>query len=439
MPGPTESDKIISQTIEVDVHHSDNMDAEGTRSTETLAPDVDIFEFDSWACFLSQKSIKVLKKEDLISIDALRLLTEADTKQLGLSMGQRKQLDAAVLELRKTSPPDTSTGTLSDGNLVASNSPPAPAETEKQQQTGLPDKVTIRDIRRQKQDLISSGNELDSILNAPPNHLNSLLNPEPANASPVALTHQQILPVGQSSQTPLDSFDPRTVLTAKAVSQKAVHITTFLSEGAKKRLRQRQKDTVVFSRNPEGHGNLLVQPNDNHPYMGILISEWSAANYRVMNRLLQTGQLHRDHVEYYLAYSATVMDFAATFEWSSVLEFDYQYREHQAEHGFLWGYINPLLKMRTLQPRPGPGNSRPAHGRNMSNTNAMYSNHGSSSAQECKQWKANNGYCAFGDRCKYRHVPLQPSREHGQPIRRQAPAPAPHQPKNWETSPFIQG
>ena len=39
----------------------------------------------------------------------------------------------------------------------------------------------------------------------------------------------------------------------------------------------------------------------------------------------QAGELHRDEVEFYLAYTATLMDLASNYEWTSVLDFDHQY------------------------------------------------------------------------------------------------------------------
>ncbi len=111
------------------------------------------------------------------------------------------------------------------------------------------------------------------------------------------------------------------------------------------------KDILIY-RSPDNNDNtsntLVVKTDDSHPYTGISICEWSAANCRIMNHLLQSGDLDRANIEYYLAYTATVMDLGCIYEWSNILDFDFHYREQQAEHNFQWGYINPMMKMQYL-------------------------------------------------------------------------------------------
>ena len=49
------------------------------------------------------------------------------------------------------------------------------------------------------------------------------------------------------------------------------------------------------------------------------------ANIRLLNHLLGAGQLPREDIEFYLAY--TTKEFAEKYEWSRVLNYDYNYRE----------------------------------------------------------------------------------------------------------------
>ncbi len=49
----------------------------------------------------------------------------------------------------------------------------------------------------------------------------------------------------------------------------------------------------------------VVKTDDSHPRAGFSICEWSAADCRIMNHLLQSGDLDRANIEYYLAYTAT--------------------------------------------------------------------------------------------------------------------------------------
>ena len=46
---------------------------------------------------------------------------------------------------------------------------------------------------------------------------------------------------------------------------------------------------------------------------------------RLLNHLLGAGQLPREDIEFYLAYTAK--EFAEKYEWSRVLNYDYNYRE----------------------------------------------------------------------------------------------------------------
>ncbi|KAH3774247.1 hypothetical protein DPMN_175623 [Dreissena polymorpha] len=71
---------------------------------------------------------------------------------------------------------------------------------------------------------------------------------------------------------------------------------------------------------------------------------------RLLNHLLSTGQIKRTDVEFYLAYTTKIFEFAENYEWNSVLNFDYSYRELKAEHAFGWG---------TFFPTHGAANSTP--------------------------------------------------------------------------------
>ena len=62
----------------------------------------------------------------------------------------------------------------------------------------------------------------------------------------------------------------------------------------------------MLSQQPQGGDQLIPTAGDDHPYSGIRIEEWGAANCRVMAHLLQTNQLQATHVEFYLAYTVHI-------------------------------------------------------------------------------------------------------------------------------------
>lgn len=190
---------------------------------------------------------------------------------------------------------------------------------------------------------------------------------------------------------PLSFNDPRTTLTMRS-NTKTIHITNFLSEKTKAKRRNKTQDFTLSTNGEESA--VILRSDQSHPYHGISVDEWGAANTRLMYYLLETNLLMRDHVEFYLAYTAIVFDFVQKYEWGSILEFDFSYREQQNAHGFRWGHINPGMELQILVPR---NRSTPP------NRGAPRDDFGS--RPQCKQWLA-NGYCRFGERCKYYHGAL---------------------------------
>ena len=67
------------------------------------------FEFKPWcqANELKEATIHLMKKEDLDSDEALKLLTSNATELLGLSMGQKQVFEAALRKLKQTRVKDT--------------------------------------------------------------------------------------------------------------------------------------------------------------------------------------------------------------------------------------------------------------------------------------------------------------------------------------------
>ena len=197
-----------------------------------------------------------------------------------------------------------------------------------------------------------------------------------------------------------DRFDPRSMLTVKARRIKAVHITQFLHEGAKRRRQNLGRNVVVDT--GSGNQDIVVGLQSNeHPYAHISIAEWGAANCRLMNYLLQEGHLKRPDIEYYLAYSAKIYDLAEKYEWYSILQYDYEYRELQSEHGFNWGVSNPHLELQVLVPR------KVANTRNPLKPSTFKKDPIDTANEECKLMLA-HGYCRFGDKCRYKHRPTVP-------------------------------
>ena len=119
--------------------------------------------------------------------------------------------------------------------------------------------ITIADIRRQAASLGQAGKAFDA-----------LYTPEPLVPGNNPLAAGVVNGHSQAPAQPLSFADPRTILTMKAGSCKAVHITDFLSEKTKKRLRSHRRGLVLGL----GDNNIVFRDDDEHPYAGISIAEW---------------------------------------------------------------------------------------------------------------------------------------------------------------------
>jgi hypothetical protein len=191
------------------------------------------------------------------------------------------------------------------------------------------------------------------------------------------------------------------LLTVKSTAAKATHITQVLTERTKKRLRSGRRGVVLGL----GEDNVVLHTENDHPYTGISIAEWSAANCRLMAHLLATGALARADVEYYLAYSTQIYEYAALYEWEAVLDFDHLYRERQAVHGFVWGHIPPNMELSLVhRPRRHPGKPISQHPPRPSQwrSDRRAPQAPSRDRADCWLYMA-HGKCPFGAKCRYDH------------------------------------
>ena len=115
------------------------------------------------------------------------------------------------------------------------------------------------------------------------------------------------------------------------MGSKGTHITNFLAEQTKKHLQDRSKGIVLQA---NGDKSVVLQTDRTHRYSGITLSEWGAANCRLMAHLLREGKLAPCDVECYLAYTTQVYEYYEVYEWESILQFDFLYRERQCEYQF---------------------------------------------------------------------------------------------------------
>ena len=364
---------------------------------------------------ITRKTEAILSKEELTSARSLKLLDGTDIRELGIPIAQRKYLMLAVQELkaqdsaasgRGTGSTETGTGSTNSEQQSQQSDreelPPSDATENSGGQVGDTSRVvTIEDIRQQTAALGAAGKALDQLFAESADGARS--------SGPLSgRTKPSASPPGSSNPyVPGSHTDPRTILTVKAGASKAVHITQFLSERTKRRLQSRRRGVVLGTSEQQ---TVVFKPDERHPYAGITLSEWSAANCRVMAHLLQTGELAPSHVEYYLSYSTQIYEFYELYDWEAILEFDYTYRERQCQHKFPFGYIPPNMEMALLsQPRARRSQQQQQqqqqHQQHQVQQGAGVRGRPNTtrSPDVCKLYLAREGKCPFGDKCKYTH------------------------------------
>ena len=395
-----------SETIEVEIHGTE----EGSRNHETRTSQKTMFNFDEWTVQngINRKSTKILREQDICTMDTITKVSSSELLSVGITLGQAKVIVGAALDMNNSKGQGSTPQTVPPPGQTSA----APDIDNSQGTTNQPSQekqgVSLRDIRQQATQLGETGRQFDHLFHTftdtsvPTSNNEVILNqPISSTISKNVTKFNRVVPAA----------DPRAVLTIKACSQKAIHITQFLSEKTKKRLQYRRKN-LILSELESGESQLTVKADDMHPYSGIFIDEWGAANMRLLNHLLSQGILSREDIEFYLAYTTTVFEFANKYDWSSVLDFDHQYREQQAQLGFQWGEINPLMELQLLIPKQQSHKRNHVHGNPRSGKSANYVPRNNLAIEECRQYKANQGFCHFGDRCRYKHVPLQSKNNH---------------------------
>lgn len=382
-----------------------NEDQHNGAGPNEAAEDPD-FDFEAWAkeAGLLRKTTAKLRQEDLCTKRTLALLVNSDIRELSLAIGQRKLLEAAVQKLTPATsgqPTQEPSGRSTSEAGTSAQTEPAATETPELEANahakgadgGDTQRLTIGQLRRLMQNdsqLEGAGKTLDAILGISP----------PSTCSSNETVNQT-----KHAPGPDSAFDPRTMLTIKSSSTKAVHITQFISEATKKRRQSRKRQFVVSQKG--GDSELVIATDDDHPYSGLTIEEWSAANCRVMAHLLQTGQLATADIDFYLAYTVQIYEFAQRYQWEGLMDFDYQYRERQAQYSFLWGTNTGNMELSLLHAIPRrpdvPRQSKPYYNTAVHPKRDV--NPRPKQSQECRLYKTRGGNCPFGTSCIYYHPP----------------------------------
>lgn len=201
--------------------------------------------------------------------------------------------------------------------------------------------------------------------------------------------------IGNTKQGAYGS-DPRINLVIRSQKKKAQKISSFLPDAVTKRTAAKGRDKMALVQGPDG--KLTVKTDEDVPGY-LTLSEWAAANLRLMQHLLDSGELARGDIEFYNAYSLMIFEYVEHYEWSSILAFDGRYRELQAHTGFPWGTPNRGLEVSSLVPRVRK--ERQADRGRSKNTQR------GERRGPCRIF-AREGSCPYGEKCIFSHKQGRP-------------------------------
>ena len=169
---------------------------------------------------------------------------------------------------------------------------------------------------------------------------------------------------------------------------------------------------------PDPATQVIFREEPEREYLGISCDEWGAANCRLMYDLVKTGKLGPKEIPEYLAYTTQIFDMAAIYTWRSILEYDFGYRENQAEYQYPWGSYSPhlchlLVPRQGMWPNPRQLKGHTGYPRAPETTGGPKPH-----PPVCRQFLSGN--CRFGQNCRYYHPT-----EKGQETQKNWQGPAP--------------
>ena len=275
------------------------------------------FNFDMWwtATKLTEASVDILKKEDLDTKKALQLFTPMNLENLGLSIGQKCVLEAALKKLQKDV-----------------NKKPSPGDA-----TGASDPMTTKSL--------ASDGGLEEILKKIWSAGTDF-----SSTKPVALN---------TSTLPRLDKDPHVFLglqqkgTSTKQGEKPLLIPDFVNQGTYDNCKEEQET----GNNSNGAKIVICSARGKPKLEHVTLSMWVAANSRIMHELLRTGKLSATTtaIADYLAYTKKFAELLESHTLASALAYDDEYRKLHCEYGFRWGrdlqhlHTRFLIKHRPLQ------------------------------------------------------------------------------------------
>ena len=122
-----------------------------------------------------------------------------------------------------------------------------------------------------------------------------------------------------------------------------------------------EEDVVVGG---NGSQQVVLKSGPKKPKLeNVTLAQWCEANNAILYRLVCESKLHPNNMLDYISYSTKICELVQRFTLVSVLLYDRNYRQLQAQNGFRWGTDVPHLQNVHLIPRiPRSNNNQPQKG-----------------------------------------------------------------------------
>ena len=384
---------------------------------------------------INDDAVEKLFEEGFNSLDAIKLIEPDDLAKSKISKGQRKLIIECVRKLNRTLA--VQTGETAQYSLAASASNLQGHSGDLARQAG----ITVNQMPSSQTGIGQPANQTATESSQPTNqtaagssppdgqthashglstedpYLRALLqqlqagqaqNTQSVNSGTLSfcgINNSAQFQTGQSFSNsdinvpPVESWkDPQIHLSRTALGKSSpshYDITDFVTGMI--------EEEVVVGGN--GSQQIVLKSGPKKPKLeNVTLAQWCVANNAILYRLVSESKLHLHNMLDYISYGTKICELVQRFTLLSVLLYDRNYRQLQAQNGFRWGTDVPHLQNVHLIPRMPRSNSNQLHKGGPSQPNRAPQNPGPLTLDGrviCKLFNTKAG-CHFKE-CRYVH------------------------------------
>ena len=344
---------------------------ERNEMNDTLSPvlgdeEIHMDKFKLW-CLDKELKVDVIAQlvdQGFDSVLSLSLMIQDDVDELAIAQrAQIRLLQAAIKRAKQEI----------DGD------PPVSATKEPTGASAPTSSVTVADQHNGRQTIPNLGFNIDSLLKGLPSQVDAPPS-TPANFSRTEFDPEFHLMAGK---------------TGTGVS-KPLDIIDFVGMSIK----VDQIDEHIVSELGDNHTFVLKSGPKKPKYDSLTVWQWCLGAIRIQHELTRLGRLTSDKDKrQYWGYICKILELNSRFEWQSVLEFDKEYRGHQARFNFAWGTEIPHLS--SVQLRDKKLSFQNNASKNKKSTQSGNGANKKGSYQKCRDF--NRDKCVHNP-CIYKHI-----------------------------------